>query len=152
MFMRNSAKAVIIKDDKLLTIKLYENDETYYILPGGGQEPGENLQQTIERECMEELGAEVTIGELLFVREYIGKNHELSAKHGKYHQIEFMFLCSVDRDRFENGVIPDQGQVGIEWLSIQSLMEHNFFPKALRVHIISYLNNGKAPIYVGDIN
>ncbi|WP_427138152.1 NUDIX domain-containing protein [Psychrobacillus psychrodurans] len=62
--MRNSSKAVIIRDDKLLTIKLHENDKTYYILPGGGQKPGENLHQTLERECMEEVGAKITIGEL----------------------------------------------------------------------------------------
>lgn len=137
MFMRNSAKAVIIRDDKLLTIKLHEKDEIYYILPGGGQEPGENLRQALERECMEEFGAEIAIGDLLFVREYIGKNHELFAKHGQYHQIEFMFLCSVDRGRFENGVTPDRGQIGIEWLPIKALMEYNFFPKALRAHIVS---------------
>lgn len=152
MFMRNSAKAVIIKENKLLTIKLHENNKIFYILPGGGQEPGENLHQTLERECIEEFGAEISIGELLFVREYIGKNHEYSKKHGQYHQIEFMFLGSVSRDQFENGVMPDRGQVGIEWLPIQDLMEYNFFPKELRAHIISYVSNGKAPIYVGDIN
>lgn len=154
MFMRNSSKAVIIRDDKLLTIKLHGNDKTYYILPGGGQKPGENLHQTLERECMEEVGAKITIGELLFVREYIGKNHELSAKHSHYHQIELIFSCSVDlnRNQFENGEMPDRGQVGIEWIPIQKLMEYNFFPKAMRVHLISYLNNGEAPVYIGDIN
>lgn len=64
MGIRNSAKAVIVKDGKLLTIKLHENGGTYYILPGGGQKHGENLHQALTRECREELGAEVEIGEL----------------------------------------------------------------------------------------
>ena len=41
--IRNSAKAVIVKDEKLLTVKIQENGGIYYILPGGGQEHGENL-------------------------------------------------------------------------------------------------------------
>lgn len=123
-------------------------------MPSGGQKPGENLHQTLERECMEEVGAKITIGELLFVREYIGKNHELSAKHSHYHQIEFIFSRSVDlnRNQFENGEMPDRGQVGIAWLLTQTLLEYNFFSKAMRAYIISYLNNGEAPVYIGDIN
>lgn len=66
MGIRNSAKAIVVKEGKLLTIKMHENGGTYYILPGGGQEHGENLHQALERECKEELGAEVEIRELLF--------------------------------------------------------------------------------------
>ena len=105
MGIRNSAKAVIVKEGKLLTIKIQENGETYYILPGGGQEHGENLHQALERECKEELGALIEIGELIFVREYIGKNHELSSYHSHVHQTEFMFLCNVYQDKFDNGII-----------------------------------------------
>ena len=80
--IRNSAKAVIVKDGNLLALKMQENNSTYYILPGGGQEHGENLHQALVRECKEELGAEVEIGDLIFVREYIGRciNKEIKAK------------------------------------------------------------------------
>ncbi|MBE1553768.1 NUDIX domain-containing protein [Sporosarcina limicola] len=152
MGIRNSAKAVIIKEEKLLTIKMHENGGTYYILPGGGQEHGENLHQALERECKEELGAEVEIGELLFVREYIGKNHELAAYHSHAHQTEFMFLCNVNQDTFNNGISPDKGQIGTEWLLINELLEYNIFPRALRSHLISYFEKGKVATYIGDIN
>ncbi|MFJ8066038.1 NUDIX domain-containing protein [Psychrobacillus sp. NPDC096426] len=152
MGIRNSAKAVIIKDEKLLTIKIHENGGTYYILPGGGQKHGENLQQALERECKEELGAKIEIGELIFVREYIGKNHEFAAYHSHAHQTEFMFLCNINQDTFNKGASPDKGQIGTEWLPINELLEHNLFPQALRPQLISYFNSGKAPTYVGDIN
>ena len=152
MNIRNSAKAVIVKDDKLLAVKIQENGGTYYILPGGGQEHGENLHQALERECREELGAEVEIGELLFVREYIGKNHELAAYHAHAHQTEFMFLCNVHQDTFDNGTNPDKGQTGTEWLPIKDLLDYKLFPQALRTHLISYFDDGKAKTYVGDIN
>lgn len=152
MEIRNSAKAVIVKEGKLLTIKIHENGDTYYILPGGGQEHGENLHRALERECIEELGAKVEIGELLFVREYIGKNHELATYHSHAHQTEFMFLCNVNQVLFINGTSPDKGQIGIEWLPISELLEYELFPRALRTHLISYYESGEAVTYVGDIN
>lgn len=152
MEIRNSAKAVIVKEGKLLTIKIHENGGTYYILPGGGQKHGENLHRALERECIEELGAKVEIGELLFVREYIGKNHELATYHSHAHQTEFMFLCNVNQVLFINGTNPDKGQIGIEWLPISELLEYELFPRALRTHLISYYESGEAVTYVGDIN
>ena len=152
MKIRNSAKAVIVKDEKLLAIKMQENGGTYYILPGGGQEHGENLHQALVRECKEELGAEVEIGDLIFVREYIGKNHELAAYHAHAHQTEFMFLCHVHQDTFDNGSNPDKGQTGTEWLPIKELLDYKLFPQALRTHLMSYFDSGKSTTYVGDIN
>ena len=152
MSIRNSTKALIVKDGKLLALKMHENGETYYILPGGGQKHGETLHQALERKCLEEIGAEVEIGELLFVREYIGQNHELAAYHSHAHQIEFMFLCKVNTETFSEGTHLDKGQIGTVWLPIQELMEYNLFPRALRTHIISYCDNGRSPIYLGDIN
>ncbi|QFG00008.1 NUDIX domain-containing protein [Psychrobacillus glaciei] len=150
MGIRNSAKAVIVKDGKLLTIKLHENGGTYYILPGGGQKHGENLHQALE--CREELGAEVEIGELIFVREYIGENHELAAYHSHAHQTEFMFLCNVNQDTFNDGDSPDKGQIGTEWLPITELLDYKLYPQALRTHLISFFVSGKATSFVGDIN
>ena len=152
MITRNSAKAIILDNNRLLTIKLHENDNTYFILPGGGQKPGENLHETLKRECREEAGAEVTIGDLIFVREYIGKNHELSKKHGDYHQTEFIFLTEVDELNYAQFTFPDQGQIGLEWIPVAELMEYNFYPKGLRGHIITYIEKGKTAVYVGDIN
>lgn len=149
--IRNSAKALIVKEEKLLTLKMYENGDTYYILPGGGQEHGENLMQALERECIEEIGAKIEIGELIFVREYIGINHGLS-KHSKAHQTEFMFLCHVDEKLFENGTNPDNGQIGVEWLPINELLAYKLFPQDLRAHLISYFDGKKVSTYLGDIN
>ncbi|MBB4826827.1 ADP-ribose pyrophosphatase YjhB (NUDIX family) [Sporosarcina luteola] len=152
MRIRNSAKAIIVEDGKLLALKMHENSGTYYILPGGGQEHGETLHQALRRECREEIGADVEIGDLIFVREYIGKHHELAAYHSHAHQTEFMFLCRVNHETFAEGTRLDKGQIGTEWIPIQELMEYTLFPRALRTHIMSYYENGNTPIYVGDIN
>lgn len=43
--IRNSAKAIIVENDCLLAITQQDPDGLYYILPGGGQEPGETTPQ-----------------------------------------------------------------------------------------------------------
>lgn len=44
--IRTSAKAVIIRNGKLLAIKLNDGKEEWYILPGGGQSGEEMLTHT----------------------------------------------------------------------------------------------------------
>src|SRR5262245_56058956 len=49
--IRVSAKAVIVRDDKLLVIAHRDADGEYFLLPGGGQERFESLHDALRREC-----------------------------------------------------------------------------------------------------
>ncbi len=101
--VRNSAKAIVIRDDLLLVIVHHDGEGDWYSLPGGGQEPGETLTDALQRECMEELGVRVEIGPLRYIREYIGANHEFSREDADSHQIDFMFECAPNP--FPSGAI-----------------------------------------------
>lgn len=154
MGIRNSAKAIIIEDAKLLAIKKQDKDGYYFILPGGGQEHGENLHQALQRECMEEINVEIEIGNLLFIREYIGKNHEHYEFDSDVHQTEYMFSCEikVGSNDIGNGIVLDDGQIGVEWLLLSELLNYRLYPKTMRTCIID-CNAGKdLPVYLGDIN
>ncbi len=106
--LRNSAKAVIIEDGRLLVTVNQGDSSRYYLLPGGGQEGGETLHQALRRECLEEIGADVEIGDLLYLREYIGRNHEFVADHGGVHQVDFMFGCRLKtRPSHDAATVPD---------------------------------------------
>lgn len=63
--------ALIERDhDVLLVANRYPNhSEPLWNLPGGRQEPGELMHETIERELLEETGLRVRVGELLYVSE-----------------------------------------------------------------------------------
>ncbi|MFH2020439.1 MAG: NUDIX hydrolase [archaeon] len=73
----NSAKAIIIKDNKILMTKLCVNNKFIWALPGGRIEDGETAEAALKRELIEELGAEIKIirllGEYHFFREFDGK-------------------------------------------------------------------------------
>lgn len=154
MKIRNSAKAVIVQDGKILVIKKGSPEGDYFVLPGGGQEPSENLHATLTRECIEEIGEEVDVGDLLFIREYIGKNHERSTFDSQVHQIEYMFLSTLraKNTNIKNGISPDVGQIGVEWLPLSELLQYRLYPQEMREHLMNYVRGEKLPVYLGDIN
>lgn len=148
--IRNSAKAVIIDQERILLTKNADDKGFFYLFPGGGQERGEELRDAVIRECVEEIGCEVEVRDLLFVREYIGKNHEFAEWDSEVHQVEFYFDCSIIRgtDNYQ-GSNPDADQVGVEWIALDRLNEVRVYPEQFAVYISK---GGKMPTYYGDTN
>ena len=148
--VRVSAKAVIIKDDKLLVMKHDAEEEEYSILPGGGQRNGEDLSSTVKRECLEEAGVRVEVGDVLFIRDYIEDNHEFAGRKPGFHQVEIMFRCEIlDDKEIGNGVSMDKWQVGIEWLPLDNLVQSSLYPSILNAMRAS---SRVGKIYLGDVN
>lgn len=124
----------------------------FYILPGGGQRHGETLREGLERECLEEIGTHVKVGELLYVREYIGKNHEFRRSHRAFHQVENVFRCSLpDPDDIGPGSEHDKKQIGVEWIPLEELPERRFLPEVIKS---CFTKEGFEPEsnYLGDVN
>jgi 8-oxo-dGTP diphosphatase len=150
--IRNSAKAIIIKDGMILCTKNKDKFGIFYLLPGGGQEPQESLHETLKRECKEEISAEIVIGDIKFIREYIGKNHEFAEWDSNVHQIEFMFECKLKSDiDVQNGSVPDSMQIGVVWINIKDINEYRIYPKILR-DVIREDGKFNNVVYLGDVN
>lgn len=149
MRFRNSAKAVTIKDNKLLAIQKMDTDGPWYLLPGGGQEFGETLIDTLKRECFVEMGAKIEVGKMILCREYIGKNHEFSETDSDFHQVEFYFHCTLITEVNESAAThPENGQTGVCWLSISGDNDVRLYPKFL----LSALRDVAEFTYYGDMN
>ncbi len=147
--VRTSTKAIIIKDNALLVILGGgETGEEYYYLPGGGQEKFETLEEALKRECLEEIDVEVIVGDLLFVRDYISRNHEFAAFDPNFHQVDFFFECSLEPGEVpKNGSSPDTTQLGVHWLPLVDLETANLYPKKLKTVLSS-----RGSVYLGDVN
>ncbi len=76
------SRAVIIDEEKLLLVR-HTGGRNFYALPGGHLDVGENPQECIERELIEELGIRPKVGRLLYVYTYANKEGR--------HSVEFFF-------------------------------------------------------------
>ena len=148
--VRNSVKALIWKDGKLLAVRIAPKGKPFYVLPGGGQELAESFLETLHRECREELGAEVEIGELVLVREYIGRNHEFADTDYDYHQAEFMFDCKLLTPL---GSLHEKNPDATyqEGFFCVSTDDPELFPHIL-AKCFDQDGNRICPLYIGDVN
>jgi ADP-ribose pyrophosphatase YjhB (NUDIX family) len=63
-------RAIIFHEGKLLVVR-HRPDDSYVALPGGHLEFGEDVQECLSREIIEELGVKPEIGQLLYVNTFI---------------------------------------------------------------------------------
>ena len=128
----NCARAIIIRDAKILAIEYSDEGGEFYALPGGKQLHGETLPEALERECRQELGASVQNLGSRFIREYIGKYGESSWRDADVHQVELIFECGLDAGAEpKGGSHTDHDQVGVIWLSIAAISDVRLYPKEL---------------------
>jgi len=109
-------RGIIVYDEKILVMK-HRNSDSYYVLPGGHMEIGENIIDSTKREIIEELGIDPKIGRLLFINNFKtkesqsiefffeitnGKDYLDVANIGGTHKHEFVELCWVGKKDSKN--------------------------------------------------
>ena len=150
--VRTAARAVILRGGDILTVRIRTEEGEFLVLPGGGQNHGETLRDTVRREVLEELGLKVVPQGLLYLREYVGKNHAMHRIHGHFHQVEAVFHCDcADFGPIGEGRERDRRQVGFEWLPLAKLGDFPLSPPGLGEVIGRFLASGGAT-YLGDVH
>ena len=145
MSARNSAKAVVINNGKLLVNRCRSRFGDYYTLPGGGQRTGEMLPETVRRELLEETGYSVTPIRLSGIYERLSGGRD----DGQNHKIYFIFLCRLDSGEQKQPTETDRYQEGIEWIPLKEVPSRNLFPRAIRDNMRSLTGYGET-IYIGS--
>ncbi|WP_028560157.1 NUDIX domain-containing protein [Paenibacillus pinihumi] len=140
--VRNSAKALIIKDGKLLAVKLDDNGDMFYIMPGGGQHAGELLPEAVRREVAEELGIDVCPQSLAFVIE--------GAQGEAFHRVDFVFVCEYIGEISGAILQGDTNQAGYVWLDIKTLNKQPLYPSKLRRAIMRLHQGERTGVYLGN--
>lgn len=90
MAKRLRVGAIIIKDEKLVSMYREREGRVYYTFPGGGAEEGESEQECVVREVFEEFGIIVTP---------IKKVYSYESKIS----IEYYYLCKWEDGKFGTG-------------------------------------------------
>ena len=146
MVHRVSAKGLLLKDNKVLFIEYSDTRGLYYALPGGGQDKGEGLKETVMREFKEETDLDVVVGDMIMVREFIMEESDIAGWEDGIHQVEVIFRCTqIDEHQQEGaGSNPDNGSLGFKWIGPADFDSYRIYPTPR----ISEVLNSNIPIYL----
>lgn len=149
--IRNAVRALVIRDDHILLLRKGGDERgERYALPGGAQDAGETLHQALHRECLEEIGTETEILELVHVADYRRKRS--GSPPTIRHQVEFLFSCSVpDSYLPHNGSHPDGHQIEVVWARLDAIEDMQLLPKSIASCIANPQQAG-GRIYLGLIS
>lgn len=124
------AGAVIIHNNKLLLHRNVNSD--HYVLPGGRVEIGENSEETIKREILEEMGKEVeVIG-------YVSTIENFFEMRGyKYHEIMFVHKVEFKHENDKNieetiKNIEGKDFLIYEWVDLNEIDNCSIMPKVIK--------------------
>ena len=110
---RKGAYIIPVKGDKIGVVKTYKG----YFLLGGGIEDGENDHQCITRECLEEAGYEVSIGEELCSAE----TYLVHERIGYFHPIQVYYVGEL-LNKVKDPVEPDHAFEFVKYEDIKGKM------------------------------
>ena len=127
---RNRAGVVIIQDNQLALIERKRNDETYYVIPGGGIEENETSKQAAKREALEELGVDVCVKALY-------TSFQLNGIH-------FYFTAEITGGEFGSGTGNEyqasshkRGTYKAVWVPLEELTGLCIYPEEVRSVLVS---------------
>ena len=128
---------VLIRNGKLLVQK--ERNGNEYALPGGHVQIGEVMTDSLTREFMEEMSAEIVCKKLLWTEECFWENGGR-----KVHNISFYYLVEIcqDADIPDNGewtAQKDNSNVLMGWVPIERLEQLTIYPEFIK-HVIHQLH------------
>ena len=104
-----------------MLVKHEKEGRVYWLLPGGGLEPGETLAQATERELREECGVTIRCGRLLLVSESLEPNLARQI-------INMVFLAELVAGEPHLATQNDARLVGVAWVKREALLGLAFYP------------------------
>ncbi len=139
--MKTRPCAVILIDNKLLTLKYIYNKTPIFAIPGGNLEFGEKLEVALERELKEEIGLEIKVQDLLFLAEV--------------HQQDKDTLHCVFNAQIISGTpkLNPKETTALEicWIPLDSIEDFNLYPN-IKTQIKEHFLDGKDhDVFLGEI-
>ncbi len=126
--MKRRVRAVIIDNGLVLLVHRIKEGEEYWVFPGGGmeKEDGNNNTLTLKRECKEELGVDVEVGDLF---ERVIKEDEE----------ELFYFCTITGGAVGTGKGPEfkkgsgyKGSYTLEWHPLQDFSSKKILPEIIK--------------------
>ena len=117
----------MVKDNKILLIRRFKNGEEYWVLPGGGVEDGENLDEALTREVREETCLD------LLKYDFLGSCEEEGSEH-------YFYSCVLDNGVPEIGGPEKENNCKtntyvLEWILINEVKKMSVYPVSFKKYL-----------------
>jgi len=139
--IRIRVAGLVVEENKVLLIAHKKKGEIYWLLPGGGVEYQESLDEALKREFIEELGLNVTVGDIALIADSIEPN-------GKRHIVNIVFWCNVINQSIRLG--NEKILYDFSFKHVNELADIVMYPP-LNDYIIQLLQNKNERIYKGSL-
>jgi len=119
--------ALVARDGKILLIHRFKNGSEYWVVPGGGVEDRESLEESLKREVVEETSLDLIRFELLGTTE-----------DGEYSHYFYKCELSAGEPKIGGPELKDSDENNIyilEWVPIQIVDRLNVYPKLIKQYI-----------------
>lgn len=110
--LREAVRAIIFDTDKKVALLKVSRD-SYFKLPGGGVEEGEDFETALKRECLEEIGCEIkNVSPLGITEEFWKEDNEK--------QISYCYVAELDGPKGNPNLTQSEKDRGFEtiWMSL----------------------------------
>ncbi len=114
---RNTGKAIML-DNKGMVGLVGNKQNDFLQLPGGGIDEGENIDEGIIRECLEETGCNVVLkSEVGIIDDYRPRD--------KKHCINFCYVVAVTGEKGEVSHTDDESNIGMytKWVDVKTALD-----------------------------
>jgi 8-oxo-dGTP diphosphatase len=85
--IRIRVAALLIEEEKILFIAHKKENIVYWLLPGGGVNPGESLEEALKRELKEELNINIKVNDVALICDSIAPDESK-------HIVNICFFCT----------------------------------------------------------
>lgn len=137
--MRIRVAALVLREDSILLVLHQKGNKQYYLLPGGGVEPGESGQEALAREVLEETGLTVVPQRLVFTTESVSPDRSR-------HIRQQVYLCEAKGEIGQSG---DVRVAGARFVSKEEFKGITFYPN-IKKEILEAWEKGfsKKPLHI----
>lgn len=135
--MRIAVRAILIRDSKILVLHRNKFGQEYDTLPGGGIDSGENAEQALKREMLEETSLLVTDNQLVIIEHA-----------GEPYGDQYIFLIKTDSATPQISNSSDEAKINLlgqnlyelRWLDKKQLEDTELLSFNLKREILKYFD------------
>jgi len=135
--------AVIVEDESILLVRHVKDGRSYWLLPGGGLDYGESLEEGLRRELLEEANLNIAVGDLVIVNDSINPD-------GSRHVINLCFTARIVSGEIACG--DDHRLEEVRFVPLPELPGLTFYPD-VRDELIPAIHDGfpNRAAYLGNL-